>query len=430
MSIFAIKNRIFQSKLIQDSFWSLLGNVIGRGLALAAGIFVARFLGKEIFGEYGMIKSTILSIATFSSFGLGYTATTFVADFKNNKPEYIKLFLRYATRVTLLFSGLMAIGLLMFAPFLADDILEAPHLENALRILAGLIIFNGLNTTQIGVLAGFGKFKEIARINSLIGAVTFFLSIGLTYFFGLNGALLALLLTQIFNWFLNYKEVNLNIPKIDNQIKSDKLLIKKIFNFSTPVALQEALFSASSWISNLVLITYASYAELGMYNAAIQWFSIVLFIPGILRNVVLSHLSGTESKNKHDRIMKISIIINITMTLIPAIIVFFISGFITQFYGSSFDGLAFLIIIAIFTTVFVSVSNIYAQAYMSLGKNWLMLFIRLFRDVGKILLFLYFIKIGFFSGAESMLYSTLLFSCLSLVLMALIYLKIKKVSEI
>lgn len=67
--------KIKTSKLLTDSLWSLGGNVVGKGLALLADILVARFLGKDIYGEYGIIRNTILTIGVFSTFGLGYTAT-------------------------------------------------------------------------------------------------------------------------------------------------------------------------------------------------------------------------------------------------------------------------------------------------------------------------------------------------------------------
>ncbi|HIX44931.1 MAG TPA: oligosaccharide flippase family protein, partial [Candidatus Barnesiella excrementipullorum] len=47
-------DRLKQSSIFKDSFWALLGNVLGKGLALIAGIVVARFLGNETYGEYGM----------------------------------------------------------------------------------------------------------------------------------------------------------------------------------------------------------------------------------------------------------------------------------------------------------------------------------------------------------------------------------------
>ena len=58
-----------RSSLFKDSFWALLGSVIGKGLSLIAGIAVARFLGKELYGEYGTIKTTLTYIAIVSTFG-------------------------------------------------------------------------------------------------------------------------------------------------------------------------------------------------------------------------------------------------------------------------------------------------------------------------------------------------------------------------
>lgn len=55
--------------MLKDSFWALLGNLIGKGLPFVAGIFVARLLGSESYGEFGLIKSSLISIALFSSLG-------------------------------------------------------------------------------------------------------------------------------------------------------------------------------------------------------------------------------------------------------------------------------------------------------------------------------------------------------------------------
>jgi O-antigen/teichoic acid export membrane protein len=167
MEYITLKNRILNSKLINDSFWALIGNIIGKGLSLAAGIFVARFLGKEVFGEYGIVKNTIMLIAAFSTFGLGYTATKYIAEYKNNKSEYTKLVLHYATKITLAFSGVMALILFLTAEYFAEYVLSDHHLKTPLRIISILIVFNALTTMQIGVIAGFGKFKEMARINSI-----------------------------------------------------------------------------------------------------------------------------------------------------------------------------------------------------------------------------------------------------------------------
>lgn len=80
-----IKSRfthLLKSQFLNDSFWALLGSVLAKGMTLVGAIVVARFLGKEIFGEYGTIRSTLMNIAIFSTFGLGYTATKFIAEHK------------------------------------------------------------------------------------------------------------------------------------------------------------------------------------------------------------------------------------------------------------------------------------------------------------------------------------------------------------
>ena len=53
-------------KIINHSFWILLGNVISKFILLIATILMARYLGKEEYGQFGIIKSTILMFAMFA----------------------------------------------------------------------------------------------------------------------------------------------------------------------------------------------------------------------------------------------------------------------------------------------------------------------------------------------------------------------------
>ena len=204
VSILDLKKRAFQSRLLNDSFWVLFGNSFGKGLALAAGIVVARFLGKEMYGEYGMIRNTLVSIAVFSTFGLGFTATKYVSENKINNAENTSAILYYARNITLVVSGIMATGLFLGAKFVAVQILESPHLTIPLRVTSVWIVFNAVTTTQIGVLAGFGSFKEMSRVNIIVGITTLISSFIFTYYWELIGALTALLLSQVLNWYLNY----------------------------------------------------------------------------------------------------------------------------------------------------------------------------------------------------------------------------------
>lgn len=413
MNFEATISKIKNNQLISDSLWSLLGNVFGRGLALIAGIIVARFLGKDIYGEYGAIRNTIITIGTFSTFGLGYTATKFIAELRGKKGGNIKSFIKYANNITLTFSGIMALMLFVFAKDVSVYVFKVDSLELPLRILSLLIVFNAITNTQIGILSGFGKFKELAKINTIVGFVTFVFSVVLTYFYAFYGALMALLIAQILNCVLNFYYVD----KEKSQADEGEGLISynDILGFSTPIALQEGTFAISSWVVMILLINYSSFGQLGMYTVAVQWSSMVLFIPGILRNVILSHLSlHNTNETMQQKILFQTISINIISTLIPAILLFIFSSLVESSYGKTFTGVGYLISIAVFSTVFTSVSNVYAQAYTAQGRNWLMFLLRTIRDVGIILSFIFLLKKNLVSGALALLISNIIISIIFL----------------
>jgi O-antigen/teichoic acid export membrane protein len=430
--IINIKNRVVNSKLTVDSFWALFGNVIAKGLALISGILVARFLGKDIYGEYGIIRGTLMSLAIFSTLGLGYTATKYVAEYKISRPDYVPLILKYARNITLVVSSIIAVVLFFSANYVSAIILEAPQLKLPLQLVSAWLVFNAVTTTQIGVLSGFGEFKAMAKISAIVGVVTFVLSVLFTYLWSLIGALVALLIIQIINCFLNYRLIakKIKVYKI-TKVENDKVFLKEMLNFSIPVSLQEGMYALTGWLTSLLLVRYASYGELGMFSAAMQWNAIILFVPGILRNVILAHLANTnKDKNRHNRILKITLLFNFIMTFIPFIIIFVLSNYISAFYGESYVGLESIINLAVFSVIFTSLSNVYAQAFMSKGRNWLMFFIRLVRDVG-IIIVTYILLVGDYSyrGAMSLVLSKLIFSIVFLIVIVVIFNNINNKNE-
>lgn len=390
-----------------------------------AGIVVARFLGKEMYGEYGMIKNTLVSIAIFSTFGLAYTTTKYIAANKNKNPAILNFIIQYSRKVTLIISGSMSILLFVGAGYIADIVLKAPHLAMSLRLVALWVIFNAITSTQVGVLAGFGAFKDMVKVNLYIGIITFILSVLCVYYGSLDGALFALLLSQIVNCYLNYQLINKVNPKTDTQLNnaSVKVLKKELIQYSFPIALQEGIYSISSWLMCWLLIFLSGYDELGLYSAASQWTTIVIFIPGILRNVILSHLSETFDNKKHfDKILRRTLGVNLVSVLIPCGIIFLFSGIIASFYGSNFNGLSIIISIAIFSVIPMSLSNVYTQAFLSQNKNWIVLYLKIAVFGLTFILSYFFIIIKLtHSAALSVYISALIANFIHLILLIFFY---------
>jgi O-antigen/teichoic acid export membrane protein len=386
--------KLRNSSLLEDSFWALSGNVFGKGLALIASVCIARFLGKDVFGMYGLIRTILLSVAVFSTFGLGYTATKFVAEYSKNQPNRVSAIISNIMQITLVTGSLFAILLFVFSKQIATY-LEASNLYNAIRYLAIIVIFNSITTTQVGMLAGFKKFKAVARINLMNGIFMFVCSVGLTYFYGLNGALLALLMAQILNCLQNYLEVRKSIKELNISKDNTKYSIKQeLITFSFPVALQEMLYSLLTWITPVLLVKFSNFGEVGMYNAAQQWSSVILFIPGTLRNVILSHISSdTDNHKKQVKTLHRMLLINFLATFVPFIVVFLFSGLIEKLYGNTFTSLKIVLNVSVCTTIFSTLSNVFKQYFMAINRAWVTFWCRLGNCILVLVLFIYISKI-------------------------------------
>lgn len=379
-----IFERLRRSPLFKDSMWSLIGSTVGRGLSLIAGILVARFLGKEIYGEYGIIKTTLIYIEIFSTFGLGYTATKYIADYKKSNPEKVSSVCIATLKITLFTSGLMALMVLVFAKQIAE-IIDAPHLYNTLSITAVGIIANAINIAQIGVLSGFAEFKVIARNTTISGIVTFVLTAILTYIWGLNGAVMALVLSYGTQCLINQISVRSLVKQYEKPKGYQRELYKELVTFSFPIALQESLYSLTSWVISFMLIKLAGYGELGLYSAAGQWAAIISFIPGILRNVTLSHLSSNMSNQSvHDKTMNAMLLVNILSTTILFFCIVLFQKLICSIYGETFVGLKPVLLVLTFNTICSNASNVYVQEFMAQGKNWFVFVCKIIRDLGTL----------------------------------------------
>ncbi|WP_010523468.1 oligosaccharide flippase family protein [Aquimarina agarivorans] len=379
-------DKIKSNSFAMDSFWAVAGNIVAKGASILGVILIARILGKDLYGEFGSVKNTLTNIAIFSSLGFGYTSTKFVSEYLYDKKEYIGALSKFVINFTFLVSLVTSIFLFFLADFVSNKMVGDDSLVLYLKLLSVWVIFYTVTVVQIGILAGYKAFKEMAKINLIVGVFGFIASVALTYYYMLIGALIALLLTQIVNFSANFILCRKKIQKSDKKISIQEKW--NLLKFTFPISLQESVYALSSWLSVVLLLKYGNYGDVGLYSAAIQWSVVILFVPGILRNVILTHLSGNlKNVESHNKILKRTLILNLVLTLTPTVIVALLSSFIAGFYGKTYEGLQIVLVTVVTSTIFMSMSNVYAQAYMSKDKNWLMLFFRLIKDFGALLLF-------------------------------------------
>lgn len=430
---FKLKNHIKSlttSKLLQNSFWAIMGSAILRLAGLIAGIYIARILGANLFGAYGVFKNFILSISILSTFGLGYTATKFVAE-NRNSPSIIRDIIKNSNRATIGLSACIGGGLFIFSRQVSIYLFQDENLNYPVKIISVWLFFNAYTTVQQAYLAGLSLYKPLAKINSIVGIVTFALSIGFTKLWSLNGALYALVVAQMLNCFLNYFKIREYLSSISEVITEKKLFVYSITGMiktSFPIILHDLCYSFFSWLITYLLILKFDYTQVGVYSAGMQWFMIIIYIPGVLRNVVLSTLVSNNS-NDHSVISKM-IAASIFSTIIVSMAIIIGQPIITQLYGKNFSNLEEILYPLIGAAILTSVYNVYAQGLIAKSRYWWVMVCRLACDVLTVIIFLYigsFFSKNILSGAEALSWSLFVAVIFSTILIYIINRKFKRV---
>ncbi len=372
-----IKTSPLGYRLARGVFWSMAGAVISRGLMLAATVLVARMLGRTVYGELGMIQSTVGMFGVFAGFGLGLTATKHVAQFRQSDPGRAGRIIGLSGLFAILTGSLMALGLFIFAPWLAEHAINAPHLTGILRIGALILFISALNGAQTGALAGFEAFKTIAYVNLFAGLISFPLLVSGAYFGGLTGAVWALAINLGFNWLLNHLALRKesrrhNVPVTLRDCGRE---LSVLWTFSMPAALSGVMVGPVNWACAALLVNQPEgYSEMGIYSAANQWFAMLLYLPSLLSRVMLPVLSEQLGRNEIKQSMKVMIFaikMNALLVLPLVLFVGIASPYIMNLYGAGFRSGWPTLVVVLLTAGLLTVQTPIGQIIAASGKMWL-----------------------------------------------------------
>jgi len=384
--MFLMKNRIIEKiktspllyRLAKGAFWSLAGTIVSRVFSMVTTIFIARILGKENYGAYGMVQSTLGMFGLFAGFAMGGTMTKYVAELRVKNPGKAGRILSLTKMLSILSSGIIGLILIFMASWLARITLKRPDLTPIIITGVALLVVSTLNNVQTGALAGFEAFKTIARINFLQGAATPFISIPLVYFYGIQGAIVSLIIVSSLGyWLCNIAlkreclRHGIDIPRFSTRSISEWPILWK---FSFPALMAGLLVIPVTWITNTILVNQKNgYAELGIFNAANQWRQFIIFIPQILASVMLPIFSETYGRdNKKDFHVAFAINLRLTWALaLPlTIIVIAFRYSLADLFGHQYIGTARIITLLMATSFLNIVNNVIGTALSGAGRMW------------------------------------------------------------
>lgn len=385
-------------RLANGAFWSAFTLVITRFISLVSSIVVARILGREAFGEYGMLNSTAATAGGIAGLGIGCTIVKYVAEFKYKDKEKAGRIIALSLAITVFSAISYAIIFIVFSKWLAEKALAAPHFTFLLKVSSLTVAFGIVNGVQTSSLTGCEAFKSLSIINISQSILQATMVIFGVWLWGVSGGIWMLGGATMIVVFLTRKLVAREWQKLGVNLNWKHMFEEKhvFFNFSIPACLSGVSSSLSLWACAALLANQTNgYSHLGVYNAANQWQSVIQFLPAVVCPALMPILSekyGNGGKHNCFQLTK-KMTIALASVVIPIVlIVSLVSPLIMRSYGGAFASGYWVLCVSCLSGALLAIMTPAGHLIEAAGKMWMSFFLNIAWGAVLMLLSVYLVR--------------------------------------
>lgn len=375
-------SKILRAPLTRGLAWTLSGTVGARAVALLGSVVIARVLGREAYGAFGLISNTSAMFQTFAGLGLGIAVTKLVAEHRSASVDRTGETIAIANVVAVVLGSTCAIAVALGATRIAASALGAPGLASEVRISAAALPLGAIWGVQIGALVGMQAFRAVAATSLLSGIATTAATVAGGALGGVAGAIWGSvagaaaggLIAQV---LLNGEASRLGIRRGARTWRMAPALVR----LAIPTFLAGAVVTPTTWSCSAMLgWQQDGFSELGLLNVATQWFGALLMIPALVSQVILPALAQGIAGG--DRVavrvlLKRALLAN---GLVAAAIAALISAgapVLIGVYGDEFREAVPALVVMLFAAALVAVQSPIAQLLTAADKMWWSFFMNL-----------------------------------------------------
>lgn len=194
---------------------------------------VALLIGPSGVAFISQMNDVVAMFSRVSNGGISTGVTKYIAEFKDSESE-CKLLLSNSLKITLIFSTLSGLILIIFSKYFSKAILTDNSYQSIFITFGFSIILLALNRLLLAIINGYKEFTKYIKINIISNIIILFYSIGLIYFWGIYGALLSIVTSEsiilVFTIFIVLKSPW--FKKQNFQEKFNLKMLKKLSGFT------------------------------------------------------------------------------------------------------------------------------------------------------------------------------------------------------
>lgn len=356
--------------------WNFVGTVLAQASVFAANIVIANRIGAHSFGEFSLLQQTALTASALAQFATSVTATRYVAEYRTANPKRAGRVVGFCTLFTALAGSIGALLLFLLSGWLCTRVLGAPELSNGLRIMAVYLLFSVISGFQTGVLSALESYRRIALLSTIhalahISVVT----IGV-WFFGMTGALWAIVISLVVKWFLFNRGIAREANKLGIEITydMDKEERSVLLRFSLPASLGGLTTMPALWLVNATIAQQPSgFSQLGLITAAMNLKAMIMFVPTIVGNVGAVLVYNHHAQNDRSRFRIVywgNVLASVLAVSFAGLVVIVFREDLLSLYGEGFQRAGPLVVILVVAAIIETLAVALYQLVYSLEKMW------------------------------------------------------------
>lgn len=372
---------------------------LGSGAALAAGaqtttavalglttVIVARLLGPEGTGAYGVIASGVVMLITITALGLGVGITYSVSHGRWPAGDALR-----QSQLAAVAIGLPAIAVgVGLAVLLNDSVLRQVPVSTTL-IAVSALPFALSWTYSWSVALGADRYGWYALAYGGHAVLTLVLVGGLTVPFGLQGAVAGLASAYVIASIAQAAIGSQRLAATGGLLLSLGARMRTAVSFGLRAYLSNSVSYLALRADLFILSAYAAPASVGRYAIALALTELVMLLPRSLSAVVLPRVAALDAsaEAEHQRIVVIkSIRHTFVVALGAAALLAMASPLIPLVYGSAFTETILLTLLLIPGAAALGVSASFSAVIAGKGKPEYSLYAALMATVPSIGLYL------------------------------------------
>ncbi len=280
-------------QVARGATYLMIQKVVTSAAMVASFAILSRLITVKEMGIMAALLLVTELCQVVATLALQQAATRFIAkEFALGMKRIAGSIFYQAIRTTLLLAAPLAALVFAGANVLSVQLLGEDGYAVLFRVLAfDVLLYAGMLPVLWGALLGLQKFRETAILSVMNTLVRQSLIVLLIIFLrNFVGLVVAWVLADFVatSLYLAYISNILGRPKFDYALRN-------LLSFSWPLSISNAVGFAYSWFDRALLLALVPLATLGVYNAAIIAFNVLIGTAGAIATALFSAYSAMQS---------------------------------------------------------------------------------------------------------------------------------------